>query len=328
MAFLDNSGDIILDATLTELGRQRMANGTFTISKFAFGDDEINYRLYNKDHSSGSAYYDLEIMQTPIFEASTGGNASINYGLTSLSNNNLLYMPTIKRNQLVRPGAKPVSNVYYLAVNDATTADALVTAFGGESGGGDLKVLRSSKADGTAILLETGLDTTEISATPANKSTFITSNGLAEASFLVSVDRRFISAVMGPSSTTVFNNNGSSGESNVVVSLISVPAVTRDNQYMNNNTATITAINNNVVKRLTDNKSDTATSVISGPRASFTAINFETKLLTADDYSRYGKTGQSIAGAAGTYRFIDTTVRVVGTTGITEQLPIRIIQKE
>jgi hypothetical protein len=133
---------------------------------------------------------------------------------------------------------------------------------------------------------------------------------------------------MGPSSTTVFNNNGSSGESNVVVSLISVPAVTRDNQYMNNNTATITAINNNVVKRLTDNKSDTATSVISGPRASFTAINFETKLLTADDYSRYGKTGQSIAGAAGTYRFIDTTVRVVGTTGITEQLPIRIIQKE
>ena len=28
MAFLDNSGDIILAATLTELGRQRMAKGT------------------------------------------------------------------------------------------------------------------------------------------------------------------------------------------------------------------------------------------------------------------------------------------------------------
>ena len=133
---------------------------------------------------------------------------------------------------------------------------------------------------------------------------------------------------MGPSSTTIFDNNGSSGESNVVVNLTSIPAVTRDSQYANNNTATIGAVNNNVVKRLTDNKADTSTSVIAGPRASFTAINFETKLLTADDYSRYGKTGQTIAGAAGTYRFIDTTIRVVSSTGLTEQLPIRIIQKE
>ena len=83
-----------------------------------------------------------------------------------------------------------------------------------------------------------------------------------------------------------------------------------------------------VYKRLTDTIADTATSVIAGPRASVGALNFTTRILTADDFSRYGKTGQSIAGAAGTYRFIDTTVRVVGSTGITDQLPIRIIQKE
>ena len=65
MAFLDNSGDIILDAVLTDLGRQRMAEGNFTITKYAFGDDEINYGLYNKNHPSGSAYYDLEILQIP-----------------------------------------------------------------------------------------------------------------------------------------------------------------------------------------------------------------------------------------------------------------------
>jgi hypothetical protein len=57
-------------------------------------------------------------------------------------------------------------------------------------------------------------------------------------------------------------------------------------------------------------------------------LNFEVRLLTADDFIRYGKTGQSVAGAAGTYRFIDTNVLVVGSTGTTEQLPIRIIQKE
>ena len=35
MAFLDNSGDIILDAVLTDAGRQRMARGDFKIVKFA-----------------------------------------------------------------------------------------------------------------------------------------------------------------------------------------------------------------------------------------------------------------------------------------------------
>ena len=39
-----------------------MANGNFRISKFAFGDDEINYEKYKwEEPSSGSAYYDLEI---------------------------------------------------------------------------------------------------------------------------------------------------------------------------------------------------------------------------------------------------------------------------
>ena len=53
MAFLDNSGDIILDAVLTETGRRRMANGNFSISKFALSDDEIDYALYQVNHPSG-----------------------------------------------------------------------------------------------------------------------------------------------------------------------------------------------------------------------------------------------------------------------------------
>ena len=77
MAFLDNSGDIILDAVLTETGRRHMANGNFKITKFALGDDEIDYGLYNKNHPSGSAYYDLSILQTPIMEAFTQINAGI-----------------------------------------------------------------------------------------------------------------------------------------------------------------------------------------------------------------------------------------------------------
>ena len=35
--------------------------------KFALGDDEIDYSLYNPDHPSGSAYYDLEILQSTSY---------------------------------------------------------------------------------------------------------------------------------------------------------------------------------------------------------------------------------------------------------------------
>ena len=64
MAFLDNSGDIILDAVLTDLGRKRMAEGDFRITQFALGDDEIDYSLYDANHPSGSAYFDLEEIVT------------------------------------------------------------------------------------------------------------------------------------------------------------------------------------------------------------------------------------------------------------------------
>ena len=95
MAFLDNSGDIILDAVLTDTGRLRLAqgDGSFKISKFALGDDEINYALYNKTHASGSAYYDLEVLQTPVLEAFTNNTSNMSSMLMSIPRNNLLYLP-------------------------------------------------------------------------------------------------------------------------------------------------------------------------------------------------------------------------------------------
>tara|TARA_B100000131_G_C18124805_1_gene614303 strand:- start:2722 stop:3870 length:1149 start_codon:yes stop_codon:yes gene_type:complete len=98
MAFLDNSGDIILDAVLTDTGRLRLSqgDGSFKITKFALGDDEINYSLYDKNHASGSAYYDLQILQTPILEAFTNNTSNLNTKLMSISRTNLLYMPTLK----------------------------------------------------------------------------------------------------------------------------------------------------------------------------------------------------------------------------------------
>ena len=91
MAFLDNSGDIILDAVLTDTGRMRLArgDGSFRIAKFALGDDEVDYTLYNKEDARGSAFYDLEIMQAPILEAFTNNTSLMKSKLLTIARNNL-----------------------------------------------------------------------------------------------------------------------------------------------------------------------------------------------------------------------------------------------
>mgnify|MGYP003666340952 CR=1 FL=1 len=75
MGFQDNSGDIILDVVLTDEGRRRLAKGdsSFSIVKFALGDDEINYALFNT--GSTTALQDLSILQTPILEAFTNNTS-------------------------------------------------------------------------------------------------------------------------------------------------------------------------------------------------------------------------------------------------------------
>ena len=100
MAFLDNSGDIILDAVLTDTGRFRLAkgDGTFKIVKFAFGDDEIDYGTYDPTNTNGSAYYDLKILQTPVLEAFTNNTSTMKSKLLTVANTNLEYLPVLKIN--------------------------------------------------------------------------------------------------------------------------------------------------------------------------------------------------------------------------------------
>ena len=51
MGFLDHStNNIIIDAVLTDTGRAFLArnDGSFSIVKFAFGDDEVDYSIIQK----------------------------------------------------------------------------------------------------------------------------------------------------------------------------------------------------------------------------------------------------------------------------------------
>ena len=84
MAYINNES-ITVDAVLTKKGRELLAaRGGLNITAFALADDEIDYSLYQPNHPRGSAYYDLAIRNTPVFEAFTDETQVLKYKLVTL----------------------------------------------------------------------------------------------------------------------------------------------------------------------------------------------------------------------------------------------------
>lgn len=96
MGFLDHSSNnLILDAVLTDIGRQFLArnDGSFSLHKFALGDDEVNYNVISKyGRTVGKEKIEKN---TPVFEALTNASHSQKYKLVSISNPNLLRLPDL-----------------------------------------------------------------------------------------------------------------------------------------------------------------------------------------------------------------------------------------
>jgi hypothetical protein len=198
MAFLDNSGDIILDAVLTDTGRFRMARGDFRISKFALGDDEIDYSLFNKNHPSGSAYYDLEVLRTPLMEALTNNTSTMKSKLLTITRTNILHLPVLKLLDGGNPGGKGLEKVnqtklnattggYIITCNEATeVAGVLSNTTPVPSVNGIMKgSTQTAVADSNVFIgVERGLDTTEISPKVTMPAT------LQETQFIIEADYR------------------------------------------------------------------------------------------------------------------------------------------
>ena len=84
MAYINNE-TITVDAVLTKKGRELLAaQGGLNITSYALADDEIDYSLYQPNHPQGSAYYDLAIRNTPVFEAFTDETQVLKYKLVTL----------------------------------------------------------------------------------------------------------------------------------------------------------------------------------------------------------------------------------------------------
>ena len=302
MAFLDNSGDIILDAVLTDTGRMRLAqgDGSFRISKFALGDDEINYGLYDFNNLSGSAYYDLEIMQTPILEAMTNNTSQLNSKIISIPRTNILYLPVLMINQVFSADNEMSSlGVFYVASDDTTGVE--LGAITGLINGSD------PTGGGAWVRVDQGLDTTAYSPKlklPAD---------LVETQYLVEMDNRFGQLV---------NHDGST---------LAVISYTDDDQissyYLSLGTDAL------FVKDISSTLDSTQTNkqVIKGPRGTKLGFKVQASLdLIASTYY-FTLVGSEVnilnGGTTKVYYMIDTNIRITGvTTGFRLDIPIRYLK--
>jgi len=90
-----DTNNIILDAVLTDQGRQFLSrnDGSFSVVKFATGDDEIDYSIIQKyGRTVGKEKIEKN---TPIFEALTNGSLAQKFRCVSVSNPNLLRLPNL-----------------------------------------------------------------------------------------------------------------------------------------------------------------------------------------------------------------------------------------
>ena len=335
MGFLDNSGDIILDAVLTDTGRFRLArgDGSFKIAKFALGDEEINYGNYDKNHASGSAYYDLSVLQTPILEAFTNNTSTMKSKLISISGTNLLYLPVLERNNVAphfKPMAFPLGKhgtddtariLTAVACTDETTENAQPSGGGntmaegviGGNPGNQSDAIKASVCHG--IRLDQGLDTSEISPSLS------IDQDLYESQYLIEIDNRFGSITPPGDGLKTAIAYAFKDDDEIASYYVS----DADSNFVTKNTETGTTTN-------------VATEVIAGPRGS--TLNFSVRPsleLQQSTYlfDRYGSSevcdgtlSRMKFNGSPTMKFIDTIVRVTGvTTGYRIDVPIRFIRK-
>jgi len=173
MAYLDNS-TITVDAILTKKGREKLAAGQgLNITKFALGDDEIDYTLYEPAHPKGSAYYDSAIRAIPVTEASPDETQVLKYKLVTLPKGTKKIpkvefgVPNIAVSQTsgqvtLSPTTSPSGNSqagYTLVLSNKNAGSIVGT--GGAAGSGTIPVFLGDEITTTAAV-ETGAQFTFI----------------------------------------------------------------------------------------------------------------------------------------------------------------------
>jgi len=295
MAFLDNSGDIILDAVLTDNGRKLLSkgDGSFKVAKFAFGDDEIDYSLFNVQ--AATANQDLSILQTPVLEAFTNNASSMKSTLLSIADENLLYLPMLKLNEVRSADVDRHTNGMFTVAVNKETEDKFNSSH---------KVMYGANPGARHIEIDQGIDSVNFPATRT------LSSELVETQYLVTIDSRF-GTIISDSSTseaTLSNIDDDQIASYYLTNTTLPPFVT-----VNTNTSTTSLLE-----------------CITGARA--TMLKF--RIMGSIDlnggayFDDMGSTvSMTDAGGTSTYKYIDSMIQIKGlTTGYPINIPIRYIR--
>lgn len=290
MGFLDNSGDIILDAVLTDAGRERLArgDGSFKVVKFALGDDEINYQNYNL--TAPSTGKDLQILQTPILEAFTNNTSLMKSKLITITRSDLLYLPVIKINESLGVAKYSAENVVLVTSDETTTSGMTVQDYlnGYDMLGG--KILR----------VDQGLDTLEGEETP-NQTL---DSDLVETQYTVEIDNR-LGSLYSPDGTPT--PVSFIDDDNIASYFFS-----RDDLYVKDNLDTSTS----------DQQ------VIKGPRGTYLNLKIRASTNLKSGSYLFDLLGNTFTIGSKTYKYIDTNLRISGaTTGYSLSVPVRFIKQ-
>tara|TARA_B100000131_G_scaffold314174_1_gene350592 strand:+ start:281 stop:1321 length:1041 start_codon:yes stop_codon:yes gene_type:complete len=345
MGFLDNSGDIILDAVLTDTGRKRLAagDGSFKIAKFAVGDDEIDYTLYNKTHPSGSAYYDLNILQTPVLECFTNNTSIMKSKLVSFTDKNLLYLPVIKLNDVIFPTIDKNSSVTgggytdvpvggYLVTADQTTSDpnnfTSTSPMGSSSPQDGVIKGRQPFANLTnPVVFDQGLDSTELSLAKLKKG-----DPLRETQYLLEVDNRLL-RLASPEDASVLMQSSFVDDDNIASYHFSLNS---DSSYFAQPDGSSKRVGVFTINNQGDAYVKADQSVIGNSNGGRYGTRLACQLMASEEVAdgTYlfttlgGTTSANYLGSGAQFYFIDTTLRVTGfTTGYRVDVPIRLIRK-
>ena len=310
MAFQDNSGDIILDMVLTDEGRRRLAkgDGTFKIVKFALGDEEINYNLYDK--SAATALQDLEILQTPVLEAFTNNTSTMKTKLITIPRNDLLYLPILRLNEVSSTSTKMHASGSFMVAVDLNTEDnsdksltTSVATLSGEPVTGF--ILGASLEGGGHVRVDAGVDNN-------GAVTSIIDPALVETEFQIDIDNRLGSIV--DSTGKNFLSPASIDDDNIASYIISKNT---DPLFIKTPVVTNNTSNNTPIK---------------GPISSFLEFKVRSSMDLKTSYYLFNKIGidttmQNDGGASSNVKVIDTTVRVTGlTTGFNIDIPVRFVK--
>ena len=306
MAFLDNSGDIILDAVLTDTGRFRLAkgDGSFKIVKFALADDEINYGSYDKTNASGSAYYDLSVLQTPVLEAFTNNTSTMKSKLVSIPRTNLLYLPVLEINNKKQANRTfGTTGAYEVSCN--TNTSNLFTGGNSSNTDGIIDGIDPTSSPVWARV-DQGLDTTEISPLSTIDS------DLLETQYVIQLDNRLGQLTDKNGART---NPSFIDDDNIAHYYVSQG----EGAYVTD----IEAASPDAPQK---------DMVIAGPRGTKLEVKIKSSTeLEASNYlfTKIGSTGTQTdnTGATQNIYFIDTIMRVMGaTTGNSIDIPLRFIK--